>query len=731
MNKLLDNIVIKYPEFEKIAETKLSDSIMDWNDEIMENFFQQVDYLPKDVGVDISISNVDENNGYGKGSIIVTYGNKKINYPIIINKYKLSPFDVFIHYVDGKAEYYNSTANNINKILSSTKMGTIENMYQNTISQDVKSPGSIAPKQSTNINEEANEAIQNYTGILHKMSHDNHWTNSADKEDLIKFAEELKRNPGIEIAFQDNTGDLSKKIVELKDGKEKDIPNDHKQGILDVKDAIKCKQAVVAIDSEFFDTSSLIPVKPPTVCELRTYNYPSMEDFMESGEDAYSRFEATKVGNTISGVVLDLKNPEDFIKSYTPLKHKSAERDQIFISADGKSYSVYYDYTRKGFGFYGSKIFQTDKMLEKVMEMIKEKTSDENTSFSKYNRNSNADKLLAPSKTYDYDVDNSRNNNRSAQVFGKTSREYNPGIICIYGADDAYEAILFKGKFKKAIANDAKCFISNDYAILPAKVAYPQIVNKINTNSVYKMITGNSNYVLLIPENSIFINSDYMDNISIDSFMKPDIPIQKQFEKANIEKVSMVLGDKGYKINGKAVGPLYKIAGINPETQFNTSTANTILNILGLNKQASEKAMKTILNRASLNKTASVDIYNINSNYIKPNAFEKIEKQAKIKGLMKKIASDIKVNLIKEASMLDDPESVDVILSLNFINEKNLIEYVDNIVNMKKILSKLASLLIATRMGLKPIEETAIVNSIEGLQKVVDGLESIKIAIGK
>jgi hypothetical protein len=730
MNKLLDNSVIKYPEFEKVANLKLSKTVMDWNEEIMNHFFQKVNYLPKDVAVDISISNVDENNGYAKGSVVVQYGDKKVNYPIIVKKFELSPFDVFIHYKNGKANYYNSTKNNVYRLLSSDSMGTLENMYQNTLSQDIKLPGNIAPKKSTDINDETNEAIQNYTGILHKMSSDKNWRNTAKKEDLEKFAEELEKSPGISHAFQDNTGDLAKKIVELKDKKVRHYPNDHKQGILDVKDAIEARQAVVALDSEFFDVSSLSPVKAPAVCELRKYEYPSMEDFMESGQSAYSRFTASKVGSAVPGVVLDLMNPIDFKGD---IISKDSNLDQIFISADGKLCSIYNDgCDRKGFGFYGSKVMESNNMLEKIVKMIEKNTINENISFSKYNRGSHANKLLAPSKPYSQDADNSRNGvvNESCSNADSFPKQ-NINLICIYGAKNSYEAIQFSGDFKRASANDSQCFISKGVAVIPAKVAYPQAVSNIDSDPVYKMITGNSQYILLVPEDSIFINCGYMNRISPDSFMKPSLPVQKLYEKSGINKISMDLGDQGYIIKGKAVEPLYKIAGLSPEKQFNTSTAKTILGVLGLNKEASEKAMKVILNRASLEKKASVDIYNVNSDYIKPNAFEGIEKMARVKGLMKKIASDIRVNLIKEASMLEDPDSVDVMLSLNFINEDNLMDYVENIDEIRKLLSKLASMLIASRMGLNSLDESAISNSIEGLQRVLEGLEAVKMSLGK
>jgi len=81
--------------------------------------------------------------------------------------------------------------------------------------------------------------------------------------------------------------------------------------------------------------------------------------------------------------------------------------------------------------------------------------------------------------------------------------------------------------------------------------------------------------------------------------------------------------------------------------------------------------------------------------------------------------------------MIDDPESVDVMLSLNFINEDNIMSYIENIAIIRKVLSNLASMIIASRMGLSTLDEGALKKSVEGLQDVVDGLENVKMAIGK
>ena len=89
MTVSLQDSVYHKPVFEKIADYELPQDVSKWNDKILDQFYSDVDYLPKEMGVDIVVNSVDENKGYAKGSIVVFYGENKINFPIIVNDFKL------------------------------------------------------------------------------------------------------------------------------------------------------------------------------------------------------------------------------------------------------------------------------------------------------------------------------------------------------------------------------------------------------------------------------------------------------------------------------------------------------------------------------------------------------------------------------------------------------------------------------------------------------------------
>jgi len=745
---MLKKAVIETPQFEKVAGFELSTDVSDWNEEILNKFFEEVNYLPANIGTDIVMTNVDENTGYAKGSVVAWYQDKKINFPIIVKDYQLSPFDVFIVEKEkGKFKYFNATEKSVKENLMAQSLGVVENIYDGIINENIKSPGDIAPKQSVDIDEDLNNNIQAQTGSFYKMSSYKHWTKTAGKKDLEKFAEELEVSPGMQYSFYDNTGDLAKKVVELAHDDERSIGNDHDQGILDINDVIEAKQTSVALDSELFDVDSLKPINPPSVCELRMYSYPSMQDFMETGDSAVSRYEASKIGKPVTGIVLDYKDSYAIDQSCQPVAMAGSmtedqeklnlreKRPQIFLSADGNYYSIQDDYQKTGVCFYGANVIETDGIIEKVVNRIIDKTHDDFTNFSKYNRNSKSDKLLAPNLPYDKDIDNSRNCNKSDEdgysgrlVGGSYGRD---DLLCIYGAGNIYEALCFSGKFRKSIVNGAKCFISPKCAVIPARVASIQRVDSVMDDPVYKMLIGKCEKIYLVPETSQFINLSLMKRLNDSDFMRPDKSIQKVYEERAINKVAMDLGKEGYIISGKPVENLYKIAGIKSGTELSTTLASTVLRTIGMTKKASDEAMKVVLNRASIEKVGHVDIYGVRDDYVKPNAFNGIEKKARLKEIFKGLSQQLKTNLTKEASMIDDPESVDVMLSLNFINEDNIMSYIENIAIIRKVLSNLASMIIASRMGLSTLDEGALKKSVEGLQDVVDGLENVKMAIGK
>jgi hypothetical protein len=246
------------------------------------------------------------------------------------------------------------------------------------------------------------------------------------------------------------------------------------------------------------------------------------------------------------------------------------------------------------------------------------------------------------------------------------------------------------------------------------------------------MLVGEAKNVYLIPETSIVLSTMLMKRINQDEFITPSFSIKEMYEKAGIAKVAVSFNGNGFTIAGEPYESIRQISGMPKNAVLNATQARGALAVMGM---PTERSNQTLLEAAyRFTKKASLNpvlVYGVRSDYISTDSLVRREKLTQFQGLLKEAAATLRKDLVKEASALDDPESVDVVLSLNFVNEDNLIDYIDNIGIMKKIISKLASMLIASRMGLAEIDEGAVKKAMEGLDSVVTGLENIKIAIGK
>ena len=707
----INDAVINKPTFEKIANYKLPKDTSEWTEEILKQFFEQATYLPKEVGTDAVINSVDENKGYAKGSIVVFYQGTKINYPVIIKDYELFPFDVFIYQEGDKTCYFSSNYDNIKKILLSKQLGKLENMLGRTdLSQfEVKYPGNVRPKDSVALYDIPEDQLYQ---PFSKMSN---WHMLAKKEDLNKFAEEIVADNTIGQSFVDNTGDLLSRVISLNDVTNRE-PLDRKSGVLDISNAIKMKQMVTAIDSEFLDPNSLIPISSPSVCELRSMTYPTMEDFIESGKDIEQRLKATKVGTPMTGIVIDYTNANDDNSLYNE-RHGVK---QVFISSDAKTMCLSCNYDGNP-GFYGTSIMSGSGNMEKVVKMIGNNISQ--TIRSNYRSNiSRADKAFNPVQEPKRAEDG---------YCGSVCCNHDQKMVVVYGASDFYEAKVFNGKFSKTTINGSVAYSNNEYALIPANVASIQRVKDVR-DPAYKILVGRASVVYLVPEQSLFLNTDNMNTVETSSFISPCNTVKDAYNKSDLPKVAMYISNGGYKISGAPIHKLQKLAQFNDSTVHSTQSARAILKMVGVSDTNVKYAMASALqNLSEEDGEKPVNVYGVNQDYINTGAFDSSDKTASLKATFKKIANALKINLVKEASILQDERSVDVVLSLNFINEDSIKEYVENLSEMKRISSELAKMLIASRMGLSDIDESGVKSAITGLDKTILGLETIKMAIEK
>lgn len=82
--------------------------------------------------------------------------------------------------------------------------------------------------------------------------------------------------------------------------------------------------------------------------------------------------------------------------------------------------------------------------------------------------------------------------------------------------------------------------------------------------------------------------------------------------------------------------------------------------------------------------------------------------------------------LMKAAQETKNEETVNSILSLNFLSTENMRMFVDNLDTFEKVGNDLAKLLVATRLGLEHVREASVKEAMEGIARTCDQLRLLK-----
>jgi len=82
--------------------------------------------------------------------------------------------------------------------------------------------------------------------------------------------------------------------------------------------------------------------------------------------------------------------------------------------------------------------------------------------------------------------------------------------------------------------------------------------------------------------------------------------------------------------------------------------------------------------------------------------------------------------LYKQASVVIDRENLDAVLSLNFITPENVSAFIEALPEFEKTANKLAEIVVASRMGLDEVRESAACRAMKSLSDVIGGLMEIR-----
>jgi hypothetical protein len=122
-------------------------------------------------------------------------------------------------------------------------------------------------------------------------------------------------------------------------------------------------------------------------------------------------------------------------------------------------------------------------------------------------------------------------------------------------------------------------------------------------------------------------------------------------------------------------------------------------------------------------RAGSAELHNLR---FTPLSSEKIAQAMPLARSMAKVAEHFKTDLVKAASYMESTNTVDALLSLNFVSPENLTKFVSKLPHFKSCISQLASCLLASRLGVQELPESEISTAMQKLIEVVNGLETLK-----
>lgn len=101
------------------------------------------------------------------------------------------------------------------------------------------------------------------------------------------------------------------------------------------------------------------------------------------------------------------------------------------------------------------------------------------------------------------------------------------------------------------------------------------------------------------------------------------------------------------------------------------------------------------------------------------------EENSAAEELLNEYINSLKTPMLKQAAVFDEGETVDTVLSLGFVNQDNINKFISAIPILKRTLSSLSKMLLAARMGMKNIPEEAAQSSIQNILKIISGLKKL------
>lgn len=190
----------------------------------------------------------------------------------------------------------------------------------------------------------------------------------------------------------------------------------------------------------------------------------------------------------------------------------------------------------------------------------------------------------------------------------------------------------------------------------------------------------------------------------------------KEAQSLNYSAAISCSGHDEYHLRG---APFSKLA--QDKTQWITKNAAEFLLVAaGMNQFSARSALEKA---ASSNQ----DHQFVNGlNTITPLADIHSETIKEASALLGQFPYELRRDMVKEAAVLQDSETADKILAMNFLNPENVAIFAGYLPELDATAQKLAEMLVAVRMGMNQMDEGAVERAMKNLEEVIQGLKAMQ-----
>lgn len=692
----MENLFSEDPQFRRVQYKKLSDNVREWKEEISALVAER---LPKDLGLDVTMvfQNVDEEKGYATGNAIVNDTNteKKVGVPIIVKSWHLAPLDLF--FTEGKV--YSLTDKNIAKAFAHTSLGA------GLASQ--KPPPNMADDVFADNRTPPLGGKYSYSSPLSMI---NLIGGTLGSEDIEILKEAVQQTPAVLGGYHRHgtLGILQKYASDApKQDMQDEINSKRAKGVFTVKrdgpDAYRLYSAHDEVYNPVMvgtDRQGLKNWLNTRRAELWDYESDPLHSIDQYGhftiEPPKSPYGAECDGPTGDGV--------DGSGSYGANLGKHRNPWVFDPLQDSKSVS-----TIDSFGRYG--VRDADGVLAKgwVIPNVVDfngKPVDIKLFLGKALCSMQGRICGIPLKDDDVDVGLQPDKAETGKIGTLVYREGQRVLATT--PFQVTSVTVYKG-IRSIGVSDYKGNLSN--LILSPTINGIVRVSDSQKSTLGPLLGTGSNY--LISAKMFFVRMPRVCSVS----SNPDEFNQLAVEHLDQDPVKVATANGHYIFRSRMIS---KHAG-QGEVPFDFNhlprhEAEFLLRSWGLNQEKTAEVLTEAHRRIQL------EVHHLN--------FKPFKKEAKVSKETLQIIHQMKgsiPDLLKIASNIDDAQSVDSVLGLGFINDENVSRFASIKPMLAEVSSMLAKLLLGARLGMTDIPEEAVRSSLVHLQRVIDGLDRLKL----